>query len=126
MRHPIHVKSLFFLCAGFFLGLAASNFLLSEQGHLCLDQKQGRVQSERLNSYIKTRSLNGSGEKRSSSSIKQDCVCGVTAERLKRLAKLALFVSSLNQSSSSDNCGRALPTARPEDEKRVEDISVST
>ena len=47
---------------------------------------------------------------------KEDCVCGMAAERLKRLSKMALFFSHLNASS------KAPPTAVEDNEKGLREF----
>lgn len=106
------------LCAGFFLGVATSNnyILMLQQEDLCLNQQQYHLQSKTIQ---KNPSISSNGGKKTSSS-NQDCVCGVAVERLKRLAKIALYVSSSNLSSNGKNCNPMPPTAEPEDKEELQ------
>lgn len=115
MRYPVTCKYVLCLCTGFLLGLAASHYSWTHTVDTDLEREQ--VQKKRLEPCIQTpkgeEQLNRPQTPVPSSSSDHNCVCGIAAERLKRLAKLALYVRDLN--SSNQDCGHTPPTASPED-----------
>ena len=114
-QHTAVLKYLLFVCVGFFLGIASTSLLTCP-----FPDSTSEKQSRQVHVPRSEDGLDAPGLHPASSS---DCVCGVTADRLKRLAKLALYVGTLNSSTgSTSRCEYQLPTASPEDARNMRDF----
>ncbi len=112
MRHcSAWVKHLLFFSTGLLLGIAST----------CLFLENLREDEDFL-SRDREYSLGRRSQEERDIPSTNSCVCGDTADRLKRLAKLALYVGSLNMTASDDCGSRQVPTANPEDAQQMKNF----